>query len=745
MTLKLPDKYRKVITRFVFPLLLTLYSFIGVREGVDIVDATFSMTGFVYPDKMNAMWRFAYYLSNVIGSFFTRLPGGDTLAGMNAYGSAIIALTALTAYFGLLRLTAQGTNTSDLPPGGKVATKWSDEGTSSCAVLVHREPLLCAVIIFLAELIAISLTWAPRTSLYNYLTYLFMTVGVVLLLSGLRRNPYQDCRSDFADRSVEPKAHAVSDKAMTHDVLVSTPQQKIAPVPDKDSDAARAEHGLNESAEAQGTVPLCNVLVYRGPSSVLFLILAGIIFGLNVHVRFPNITQAVFILVVWLDAWRKKEALSAAVKKTLACIAGYAIGFGIPFLVIVSRYGIGAYGQMLSTLFGMTGDAQDYSAGGMLTAIFTTYATSIVRMWPVWVAIVAGIIIELILPKSRVIYGLLFFAALFFMYKSNFFTRSYWYYDSIFEPAMMFIILGVIVCGAQGTVLLCNVLMHREPLPCAPGRTVSGATGGTALCASAALLIILITPLGSNNYTYPIINNLFFAAPTILSMAFAGFVNKEVGSKHDKVRTSGGGSKGATSCFSTVLTTALACVTALLLFQGLMFHTHYAFNDGMAGTPRDTVITAVPRAYGMKTTSENAAALTSLYEELASYRAAEAQTVAEGGEPEGVIMFGRAPGIPYLMEIEPAIFTTWPDLDTISAVEFRQALYTAGFPLIIVRKDPFTEEPIIMAETHGQEKWEILQEFMQKKVYVKKPGTEGKTFAKYYDVYISYASSRAPW
>ena len=98
MTDRIPEKYRKVIAYGILPAILVLYAFTGTREGVDVVDATFTLTGFAYPEKLNAFWRLAYYLPNALGSLFTHLPGGNTLSGMNAYGSAIIALTALVAY-----------------------------------------------------------------------------------------------------------------------------------------------------------------------------------------------------------------------------------------------------------------------------------------------------------------------------------------------------------------------------------------------------------------------------------------------------------------------------------------------------------------------------------------------------------------------------------------------------------------------------------------------------------------------
>ena len=604
MTDRVKEKYRKVITYILLPAILAAYAFTGLREGVDVVDATFSLTGFTDPDRLDPFWHFAYYLSNQTGHLLTRLPGGDTLFGMNAYGSVIIAATALVAYFGVMCVRGTGT-------------------------LTHS--ILTFTGVFLAE----SLCWCPRVILYNYLTYFFMTVGVVLLLCVLGA--------------------------------------KSVPV----------------------------------PLTHFWLLLAGLSFGLNVHVRFPNIVQAVFILLVWYDAWRRKEAFSALAKKTAVCVAGYLIGFGVPFLAIAARYGVSSYAEMILALFGLTADAQDYSAGGMLTTILAAYGRSLVKMWPLWVAVVASIVMDAMLLKrrnvSRVIYGLLCLTAMLYMYKQGVFTRSYWYYDSVFEPAMAFVILGVALFMAK---------------------RVSGA----------AALIILITPLGSNNYTYPLINNLFLVAPLILLTAWKTL-------KTAVAAPSGDG--GVRAKVSPPLAIATLCVSAVLLFQGVLFHARYAFNDGTDGTPRDTIITTIPRAQGMKTTKQNARALESLYETLAPYRAVEAEWIENGNEPWGVLMFGKAPGIPYLMEIEPAIFTSWPDLDSVSVLEFDQALRTVnGFPVIIIKKDPATGGPEITGETLGREKWQRLQDHMEEKLYVKYDDTKAAPYTEYYDIYISMAGSR---
>ena len=45
-----------------------------------------------------------------------------------------------------------------------------------------------APLIFIGELMALGLCWCPSTILYNYLTYLIMDAGVILLYKGIVEN-----------------------------------------------------------------------------------------------------------------------------------------------------------------------------------------------------------------------------------------------------------------------------------------------------------------------------------------------------------------------------------------------------------------------------------------------------------------------------------------------------------------------------------------------------------------------------
>ena len=73
-----------------------------------------------------------------------------------------------------------------------------------------------------------------------------------------------------------------------------------------------------------------------------YFIAAGMILGLCVSVRMPNITYMAFILPVWYVCFveRKKCAwIKKLINRTVFCIVGYLAGLLAPIFVIVVRYG----------------------------------------------------------------------------------------------------------------------------------------------------------------------------------------------------------------------------------------------------------------------------------------------------------------------------------------------------------------------------------------------------------------------
>ena len=254
------------IVNIFFPCILVLYPLVKINQGIDVADTTYSLANFQYFGSMDGTWMVATFLANALGSLLMHLPFGGTLMGMYFYTALIQSITALGIYNALRRR------------------------------LPVRAP---APLIFIGELMALGLCWCPSTILYNYLTYLIMDAGVILLYKGIVENNRR------------------------------------------------------------------------------YYVAAGVLLGMNVAVRMPNVVQAAFIVAVWYGSMLSGRKLTESVKDTLWCMLGYVAGFGAPFLAICVRYGTGAYPAMVQTMFAMTQKATDYKPSAMVTGMFGDYITGL--------------------------------------------------------------------------------------------------------------------------------------------------------------------------------------------------------------------------------------------------------------------------------------------------------------------------------------------------------------------------------
>lgn len=143
---------------WVFLLVLFLYPFRHVNIGLDFWDTGYNYTNFVYGlDHMDPMWFFSTYLANVVGHFFSVLPFGNTLIGLNVYTASVISIMAILSFFFLK-------NTLHIP----------------------------SAITFIGLFLTLNLCWCPTAVLYNYLTYFFMLLCTFCLFKGLseHKNKY---------------------------------------------------------------------------------------------------------------------------------------------------------------------------------------------------------------------------------------------------------------------------------------------------------------------------------------------------------------------------------------------------------------------------------------------------------------------------------------------------------------------------------------------------------------------------
>lgn len=548
------------LEKYVFPLVLLLYPLIGVNAGIDVTDTTYSLANYEFIDTLNPMWLLSTFLGNVTGAIIMHLPGAGTMLGFGIYSSFIISLTALISYYFLQKYM----------PG------W---------------------MIFIGTFMAESLCWCPRVIMYNYMTYMFFTLGALFLVKG----------------------------------------------------------------------------IFFWEKQNVDLFIAGLFLGLNVMVRFPNITETALILVLWFYGALTRDDFLNILKKTGTCILGFTTGVAVIFLVISLIYGPGAYFGMIGSLFGMTSGASDYTTSGMISAIIYAYFKTAADMLILIPCIVAGIIMFLIKSERFVwIKKLLFAIGLCIVVKYYFaegiFTRNYYYYDSIFKAAMMFVIISLIL----GVIGICGFLNGNKQ---------------EQTLAFLMVMIILITPLGSNNYTYPVVNNLFVVAP--IALWIMRRLMQRLGDRQ----------------LHFTWQSTITMVIIVVLIQGILFHVNFSFVDGADGQKRGETVKTIPKVGSMVTTSYNARTL----EELGKYLSDNNLLGTKA------LLFGGIPGLSYIFDLKPAIDTVWPDLDSYSTEIFDEKLIELStsdepYPVIIVGKD-------MQGYANISDKYDILLDYISNHDY----------------------------
>jgi len=413
------------------------------------------------------------------------------------------------------------------------------------------------------------------------------------------------------------------------------------------------------------------VLLYKGlvEEKNRVLIIAGIMLGLNVWVRIPNLAEMALIVCVWYYCYICKEKIQDALKKTGFCVIGYAIGAGVPFILILIQYGFSGIVQMIQGLSQIQSGDDSYSIFSMIKMTLDAYART-----GKWVAfIVIGIVLGLamfhIKKDSYVrLKQFLYFSGIavllrFFWGRGMFSFRYYEDYSSMYEWGMIGLYLALIACA---------YLFFAK-----------GVSEAERLWGMVSLVVLCITPLGSNNYTYQNLNNLFLTAPVTIYTFVKWFRRRYPVEQR---------------ILQFPWKSMVAVLAIMILVQSVGFHVNFVFRDGMDGTPRDTKMSGTGTVAGMMTTQKNAEELGGLLAYL--------ETEKEQQDDTEAIFYGDCPGLPYLSQIPSAIGNSWPDLDSNTIDWMEEELMELGVrPLVVIRKvDPSSDSFVV--------KKEMLQDYM---------------------------------
>lgn len=515
--LKSNPKLNKVLN-LIFSLILLLYPLRHIRLGVEWQDTGYNYAHFAYMDNMDPMWLFSTYFANAVGHFFTKLPMGDTMLGLNLYTGLTVSILAVAGYWFFVKSVK-------LPSG----------------------------VVFLGEFLAVSFCWCPTALLYNYLTYILLGAGGVLLYYGL----------------------------------------------------------------------------IREEKNKLFFVFAGIFLGLNVFVRFSNLANMGLIVAVWAMGIIRKEKFVKVLKQTGFCVLGYVIGLLGGFGFISLQYGASTYIQGVLRLLSMPSEASNYTILSMILAQVQNYLQNFI--WLGWLAafMLAGMVVYQILPKQKYItwikkigYVACVFLSFYFLRNRNMFNFTYVTKASMFQWAIMLL---------SATLVIGVVVIFSKRF-----------TGQEKLLCGMNVLIILLTPLGSNNHLYLAVNNLFFVAPYTLWMLyrFLKWMPAEVSVKKHSI--------------SMYPIKAMLCsILFMIVFQGTLFGWYHVFTEGDGEYGLNTSIENNRVLEGMLTDGERAGVISEI----------SAFVQAEGLKGQEVILYGQIPAMSYYLEM-PFAISSWPDLSS---------------------------------------------------------------------------------
>ena len=369
-----------------------------------------------------------------------------------------------------------------------------------------------------------------------------------------------------------------------------------------------------------------------------FFILAGVVLGINLFVRLPNLAECALILVVWFAGIARKSKFKKILTDTLFCVIGYIAAVVGILGYIACKYGMGRYIKGIQEIFSMTENASSYSPMAMVVGNIKVYFDYIE-----WFAIGlllagCGVVLFKIFGKrfvwiKQMVICFAMVAFVIFLYKKGKFTAQYTEYSSMFFWGVMFLIF---ILGYSFYVVL-NFKKDFE----------------LRLLAVMNIIFVLITPIGSNNNLFSPMNNLFLVSPIIIHSVGEMIFGKKNSIALKKIDIN-------------LFPLKMFCVTVMgmVLLQSFLFGVNFVFRDGEQGEQRIYTIENNDVLKGMHTNKKNAEELQGLNDYLTE----------NGLIGEEVILFGEIPAAAYYFSLEPAISSTWPDLASFQSQKFCQEI-----------------------------------------------------------------------
>lgn len=443
-----------------FMVILVFFPLRHIYWGLDLWDTGYNYANFLYmgTEHMDPMWLFSTYLANAVGHFFTGLPNGNTLVGMNFYTGLFSGILALAGYF-----------------------------------FCTRQLKMPKVIVFFGEMVALCLCWCPTALLYNYVTYLFFLGMCICLYIGLVREKksFLIVAGVFLGLNVLTRFANLAEAGMivavwAYDVII----------------------WLEEKNEKEKFWP--RVLRHTGYCLAGFLA-ALLLLYTYIHIRygFGNYIDGITRLFGMTD--------KATDYKPTAMIMGV-VGTYVEHLYWVARIGVIILGGMLA--FAVSRLVKKFSQKGrilwsvvVLLGTCGLYAYKFVNghfqgegaVFFRFLVQVDGLILLLTLliaalgwveKLPEMLWPMAAGAMIAWLYANHFASMLFFSYDSMLRPGVLFLMLTMFIALIR--------IFHKN------------SNREEKLLSGMLILIIILTSLGSNNKVFPSLNNLFLAAPYTL-------------------------------------------------------------------------------------------------------------------------------------------------------------------------------------------------------------------------------------
>ena len=424
-----------------------------------------------------------------------------------------------------------------------------------------------------------------------------------------------------------------------------------------------------------------SVCLYRGLiwNRRRMMAAAGVLLGCSVLTRLPNILECGLIVTVfWYGCLREKN-WKEIWTDVAWCVAGFLGAFLAGYLVISLQFGFDAYGQMLAGLSGYQETDASYSPFSMITTILESYASSFVWAFCLVIAAVFGRLMYFFFPgrlmavKACGCAGI-YLVLLRFVWGRGMFNFNYNFYWSFYNWAMVLIYAALVL----------NLWTLTDPRVFRRDK----------LLALFVLLIIVITPVGSNNGTYPVMNNLFLAAPVTLFQGYRLYL--QLGSKKENLPWR----------------MFLVMILAVTLIQSLGYGVTGVFRDSLYGEKRTARVENCPPLAGMYTNAENAAALQGVVDYCN-----ENDVSGQAAAGRKLLTMGDLPGLYWILQMPSALSHDWPDMNTYPLAQMETQLAQIAsehteYPLVIVRN----EDPETLEEQEAR-KWQLLEDWVGQNQY----------------------------